>query len=346
MKKHYKILAVLIAVIIIFNITGPASKVWAAEGDAGGGTEAASNSVTKEVWDAFTPELSNVPKTLKASKKKTITTNAPEGVTVEYKVSNTKYASISKKGVLKGKVVGKVKVTVTFSATVDGKVLTKSVTSAKIKIKGKKKIYIDAGHQQSANLGQEPVGPGSSQTKYKVSGGCVGVSTGTPEYKFTLTVAKKLKKELLAQGYDVVMSRTKNDVNISNVERAKKGNESGADICIRIHADSWTSSSLRGASVLYPSEANPYPIKNQAKASKKLAKKLLKYYCKETGIASRGIVVRNDLSGTNWSTIPTVLIECGFFSNPTEDVFLNNKDNQKKMVTGMVKGINKYFGYK
>ena len=159
-------------------------------------------------------------------------------------------------------------------------------------------------------------------------------------------MSKKLKKELLAQGYDVEMSRTKNNVNISNVERAIKGNKSGPDICIRIHADSWTDSSLRGVSVLYPSEANPYPIRDKAKQSKKLAKKLIKYYCKETGIANRGIVVRNDLSGTNWSTIPTVLIECGFMSNPTEDVLLNDPDMQKKMVTGMVKGINKYFGYK
>ena len=213
------------------------------------------------------------------------------------------------------------------------------------KTKKKKKIYIDPGHQSRANGGQEPVGPGSSATKAKVSGGCCGVSTKIPEYKFTLKLGKKLKKALEKEGYEVVMSRTKNNVNISNVERAKKGNKSGADICIRIHSDSIDDSSVRGVSVLYPSTSNPYPIKKQAKKSKKLAKTLLKEYCKATGIKSRGIVVRNDLSGTNWSTIPTVLIECGFFSNPTEDKLLNDPEMQKKMVKGMVSGINKYFGY-
>ena len=303
------------------------------------------NRLSKTLWDDFTPELIDVPKSLKATKKKTIKTNAPEGVKVSYSVSNTKYATIDDSGVIKGKIVGKVKVSATFSAIVDGTELTKTVTTKNIKIEGKKKIYIDPGHQTKANTAMEPVGPGSSETKYKVTGGCVGVETGIPEYKFNLTVAKKLKKELIAQGYDVVLSRTKNNVNISNVERAKKGNKSGADICIRIHSDSWTDSSLRGVSVLYPSTDNPYPVRKQAKKSKKLAKKLIKEYCKSTGFKNRGIVVRNDLSGTNWSTIPTVLIECGFQSNPTEDVLLNDPKMQKKMVSGMVKGIDKYFGY-
>ena len=73
---------------------------------------------------------------------------------------------------------------------------------------------------------------------------------------------------------------------------------------------------------------------------------MLSEYCKATGIYSRGLVVRNDLTGTNWSKMPTVLIECGFFSNPTEDRKLNNSTFQKKMVKGMVNGIDAYFGYK
>lgn len=207
-----------------------------------------------------------------------------------------------------------------------------------------KTIYIDAGHQKYANGETEPIGPGSKTKKAKASVGATGVATHIPEYKFTLTIAKKLQKALITEGYDVVMSRTKNNVTISNVERAKKGNESNADICIRIHGDSIANASVTGASVLYPSKANPYPIRKQAKKSKKLAKKLLNAYCKETKLKNRGIIVRNDLSGTNWSEIPTVLIECGFLSNATEDRKLNNKDFQEKMVTGMVNGINDYFG--
>lgn len=205
-------------------------------------------------------------------------------------------------------------------------------------------IFIDAGHQKKANSGLEPIGPGSSQKKMKVTGGCVGVATKTPEYKFNLTIAKKLKKALKKEGYKVIMCRTKNDVDLSNKERAQMANKSGADICIRIHADSSTSSQAAGASVLYADSSNKFFIGTLAKKSKKLSSCLLNSYCKATSIKNRGIIVRNDLTGTNWSKIPTALIECGFFSNPSEDRKLNNSAFQKKMVKGMVTGINQYFG--
>lgn len=63
------------------------------------------------------------------------------------------------------------------------------------------------------------------------------------------------------------MIRTKNNVNISNKKRAQLANKSGADIYIRIHADSSGSSAVRGASMLYPSTRNRY-VKKLSKASK------------------------------------------------------------------------------
>ena len=301
--------------------------------------------LTQEEWDAFTPKLKNVPKTLKAGRKKQISTNAPEGVSVTYKVSNSKATIKKKKGLLRAKRVGIVHITATFTATVEGETMEKTVRSKKVQILGKKKIFIDPGHQSRANLSQEQRGPGSSYTNMKVSGGCTGVATGIPEYKFTLRVARKLRKALLEKGYAVVMSRTRNNVDISNKERALKANECGANITIRIHADSYTDGSVRGASVLYASKSNPFPISKYAKKSKKLANCLLKNYCNATGIGSRGLYVRNDLVGLNWSEMPNVLIECGFFSNPAEDRYLNNAQNQDIMVQGMVDGIDEYFGY-
>ena len=37
-----------------------------------------------------------------------------------------------------------------------------------------------------------------------------------------------------------------------------------------------------------------------------------------------------------------MLLELGFLSNPTEDRLLNSDDYQRKLVTGMVKGICAY----
>lgn len=225
--------------------------------------------------------------------------------------------------------------------TVDGQ---SSVARAESRTRKQIKIAIDAGHQKYANSATEPVGPGASVKKAKVAGGAIGTVTKTPEYKLNLQVAKKLQKVLEARGYQVYMIRTTNDVNISNKQRAVRANKSGADIYLRIHADSSASSSVRGASMLYPSKQNPY-VKNLSAASKKLSNCILKSYCKKTGIKSRGLITRDDLTGTNWSKIPVTLIEMGFLSNAAEDRFMNNASNQTKMAKGIADGIDDYFGF-
>ena len=216
---------------------------------------------------------------------------------------------------------------------------TKNVTA---KEKKDIKIAIDAGHQARGNFATEPVGPGSSTRKAKVAGGATGVASHVPEYKLTLAVSKKLQKELKVRGYKVYMIRTKNNVNISNKKRAQLANKSGADIYIRIHADSSNSRAVTGASGLYPSKANRYVSKLSAK-SKKLSSCLLKSYCKKTKIRNRGLVARDDLTGTNWSKIPVSLIEMGFLSNPSEDRKMQKSNFQTKMAKGIADGIDAYF---
>lgn len=209
---------------------------------------------------------------------------------------------------------------------------------------GRNKIVaIDAGHQAKGNSSLEPVGPGSKTKKAKVSSGTSGVSTRVPEYKLTLAVAKKLKKELVNRGYKVVMIRTKNDVNISNKERALKANKK-ADICIRLHADGVNNSSVYGASALCPSKNNRYVSRLSGK-SKKLSEYVLSEMCKESGARNRGISLRDDLTGTNWSTIPVTLIEMGFMTNASEDKKLQSSSYQKKLAYGMAEGVDRYFGF-
>lgn len=81
-------------------------------------------------------------------------------------------------------------------------------------------VAIDAGHQAKANTSKEPIGPSSTTMKAKMPEGAVGTSSGVPEYEVTLTVAKKLEKELINRGYHVVMIRTSHDVNMSSAERS------------------------------------------------------------------------------------------------------------------------------
>lgn len=64
---------------------------------------------------------------------------------------------------------------------------------------------------------------------------------------------------------------------------------------------------------------------------------------KNTGAKNRGVTRTDSMSGINWSKVPVTIIEMGFLSNEKEDKLLASSEYQKKIVQGMVNGINKYF---
>ena len=206
-----------------------------------------------------------------------------------------------------------------------------------------KVIVIDAGHQTRAMSATEPIGPGSSQRKAKVTGGASGCVTHLPEYKLNLQVAKKLQKELVNRGYKVIMVRTKNNVRMSNVQRAKVANKYKADAFIRIHANSAGSSSVKGALTIAPASNNRYMTKANRKASQKFSKKVLKAMCKTTGAKNRGVMYTNSMTGINWCKVPVTIVEMGFMSNPSEDRKMAKASYQKKIVKGIADGIDNFF---
>lgn len=233
------------------------------------------------------------------------------------------------------------------------KVTAKATSNSKSKIKKnttkksvkKKLIVIDAGHQSKGNNQVEPIGPGAKTTKPKVSSGTCGVASGVPEYQLTLTIAKKVQKELISRGYEVIMIRSTNDINLSNKERADIANKSGADIFIRIHADSINSPNVVGASTLYPSKKNPY-VSKLSTSSYALSKAVINSFCMKTGAKNRGAIARDDMSGINWCKVPVTILEMGFMSNKKEDMLLQNKNYQTKMTEGICDGIDQYFASK
>lgn len=206
---------------------------------------------------------------------------------------------------------------------------------------GKVSVCLDPGHQRRGNNSKEETGPGSGITKPKVSSGTRGISTKKDEYILTLEIGLKLKEKLEENGYNVIMTRETNDVDISNKERAIMTNNSGCSLYIRIHADGSENRSASGISVLTSSTKNPYTQKVQD-SSNKFSIAILEETLKSTGAKNRGISYRDDLTGTNWSTITNTLIEMGFMSNAEEDKKLSSPEYQEKIVNGIVNGVNRY----
>lgn len=204
-------------------------------------------------------------------------------------------------------------------------------------------VCIDPGHQTNGDSNTEPNGPGSSTMKARVTGGTHGNTSGLYEYQLTMTVSEKLKAELESRGYTVYMTRESNDVSISNAERAEYATSVGAEIYVRIHANGSDSSATNGALALVPSSSNPY-VSNLASSSYTLGECILDAYCNACGMANLGVSTNDTMTGINWATMPVMILEMGFMTNPTDDSNMANEAYQQNMVSGMANGIDAYFG--
>ena len=202
------------------------------------------------------------------------------------------------------------------------------------------KIGIDPGHQEHSNSGQEPVSPGSKETKAKVSSGTQGVKTRVPEYEVNLQVALLLKDALEAQGATVYMTRDTNDVDISNVERAEMMNELGVDVVLRLHCNGSTNQDTSGIGLYVKSSGDG------AEESYAISEVLIAAMGEATGAKTESVHVRDTYSGLNWSTVPSILVEMGYMSNPDEDEKLCSPEYQSELVHGMVDGLITYFSEK
>jgi N-acetylmuramoyl-L-alanine amidase len=177
-----------------------------------------------------------------------------------------------------------------------------------------------------------------------VADGAEGVVTHVRESKVNLEVALLLEPLLESRGITVVMVRHSENVDISNVERAKIANEAHADLTVRLHCDGSTDASRKGISIQIPARAkymnNPGIVGPSADAARDMERALVAV----TGAKDLGLAPRTDLAGFNWSNVPTILVEMGFLSNRAEDRRLNEAAYQHTLAQGLAQGVSSYLG--
>lgn len=194
--------------------------------------------------------------------------------------------------------------------------------------KGSKTIIIDAGHGG-------------------VDGGAVGKG-GTLEKDINLLIATKLKYYIEENGDTCVMIREIDEDLYGSYGSGKSKKqqdlkkrkdliqEYNADLFISIHLNSFPNS--KGAQVFYQKgdadggllakSIQEELIKNVDQSNKRVEKDSTQYY-----------ILKNN-------SIPSVIVECGFLSNPGEEQLLIDDKYQNKLAVGIFYGIERYFQLK
>ena len=171
-----------------------------------------------------------------------------------------------------------------------------------------------------------------------VSGGMT-FQDGTPEREVTLRMAQILRDKLLSSGYDVLMLRDSEDVQLDNVARTVICNNV-ADCHIALHWDSGDSKNYdKGCFYISVPEAlkTMEPVASHWQQHDTLGTDLVE------GLREQGATIYGkghmgiDLTQTSYSTIPSVDMELGnAYSDHSDEVL-------EQLATGLLAGINTYF---
>lgn len=158
------------------------------------------------------------------------------------------------------------------------------------------------------------------------------------EKDLALSVAKKVKENLEANGINVIMTRNK-DIYPTLDERPALANEEGAVLFVSIHLNSTTSAvtAASGIEVYYSEQNNDDTL---GVTSKELASEILKQMLNFTDAKSRGVKSGNLLVNRK-CMMPSALIELGFMNNPAELEQLIDEEYQDKLAAGITEGIRK-----
>ncbi|HMM05428.1 MAG TPA: N-acetylmuramoyl-L-alanine amidase [Clostridiales bacterium] len=173
--------------------------------------------------------------------------------------------------------------------------------------------------------------------------GNVGPS-GLLEKDVNLAVSLYLKAYLQASGATVVMTRSKDVGVMTLASRAATANDANADIFISVHCNASITDSKKNGVITYYFGGNAAtPVSATLLAKRKaLAADVQNALVAENGSANLG-TGSDGFTVLVKSTMPSVLVEIGYITNPEEEALLATAAYQQLCGKGIYKGVLKYF---
>lgn len=161
------------------------------------------------------------------------------------------------------------------------------------------------------------------------------------EDEINLIIAQEVKAQLISQGANVLMTREDDrDLADADSENRKRDDmkkrvefiECGfCDLFVSIHLNAYPDASVQGAQVFY---------REQDGQSERLAQLTQEALSRCSGQKRRE--KPGDYYILERTTVPGVLVECGFLSNAEEREKLQSKAYQKQVAAAIVQGLIRY----
>lgn len=184
-----------------------------------------------------------------------------------------------------------------------------------------KKIVIDAGHNYS---GYDTGAEGHGQREQDV----------------TFEIASLAGEILKSRGFLIRLTRSSLTQNIGSgtvasslSARAETANSFGADLFLSIHCNAYTNAEANGT------ECYVYALGGEAE---ELAKKINSAIVKALGTADRGVLPRPALAVLRLTSMPAVLIETAFITNPSDAAKL--RANKREFAAAISEAVCAHYG--
>ena len=157
------------------------------------------------------------------------------------------------------------------------------------------------------------------------------------EKDLNLQIAKKVIKLLKKEGIQVVTTREDDNVPTAKREdleqRIKLINETKPTLTVCIHQNSFPEASVKGAQVFY------YTPSEEGREVAQIVQEELRLVDSEN---QREIKANETYYMLKNTEVPTIIVECGFLTNPEEAEKLTNEDYQDQIAKAVCDGIIKW----